>query len=362
MRARIGAFLKPRTSAPAGRAPNRREGGVDLARGLAVFGMFAAHVVATAPEFHWTDPASWSAAVNGNSSILFAVLAGVSLGLLTGGSAPHAGVRLATDRRRTAVRAALIYAVGIALWLMPAPVYVILPAYGILFLLALPLLSWRPRWLLAMAGAVAVVAPFVVAAIDHSDFWSSFEGAVVKDLTGWHYPFLAWIAFVAVGIAVARIGFDRPLTVLATGLIAAGISCAGFGVIGRFGVEALSSEPHTTGIGEMFGSGGLAVAVVCACVLVCRTPLTWIVWPVRVVGSMPLTAYAGQLIAWSVWIWAQDPPVDPIGGFHAVDPFWPMVLATVFFCCAWNLIVGRGPLEWAVGAISTRAVRARLDG
>lgn len=348
-------------SLQSGPASNRREGGVDLARGLAVFGMFAAHVVATAPEFHWGDPASWTAAVNGNSSILFAVLAGVSLGLLSGGSAPHAGARLAIDRRRTAVRAGLVYAVGIALWLMPAPVYVILPAYGILFLLALPLISWRPGWLLALAGAAAVAGPFIVNAIDRAPFWSSFEGAVVKDLTGWHYPFLAWIAFLAAGIAIARIGFDRSLTVLATGLIAAGISCAGFGVVGRYGGEVLSSEPHSTGIGEMLGSGGLAVAVVCASVLVCRTPLTWIVWPVRAVGSMPLTAYAGQLIAWSVWIWAQGAPVDPIGGFHAVDPFWPMTVATFVFCCAWALLVGRGPLEWAVGAIAKRAARARLD-
>lgn len=349
-------------SLESGPASNRREGGVDLARGLAVFGMFAAHVVATAPTFRWADPATWTAAVNGNSSILFAVLAGVSLGLMTGGSAPHAGGRLAIDRRRTAVRAGLIYAIGIALWLMPAPVYVILPAYGILFLVALPLLSWKPEWLLALAGAVAIASPFVVGAIDRSRLWSSFEGMIVSDLTGWHYPFLAWIAFLAAGIAIARIGFERPLTVLAIGLVAAGISCAGFGIIGRFGMEALSSEPHSTGVGEMFGSGGLAVAIICASVLACRTPFTWIAWPVRAVGSMPLTAYTGQLVAWSVWIWGQDPPLDPIRGFHAVDPFWPMVLATFIFCGAWRLIVGRGPLEWAVGAIAKGAAPARLDG
>lgn len=341
---------------------SRREGGVDLARGLAVFGMFAAHVVVTSPRFDASDVSTWSAVVNGNSSILFATLAGVSLGLLTGGSVPHAAGRLAVDRRRTAVRAALIYAIGFALWLMPAPVYVILPAYGILFLLALPLLSWRPAPLFAFAGGVAIAAPFAVAAIDESSFWSTLPGAVVRDLLGWHYPFAAWIAFVAAGIGLARIGFDRALTVLAIGLMAAGAAIVGFAIVGGAAAEAASAEPHSTGIGEMFGSGGLAIVIICGCVLVCRTPLRMIAWPVRAVGSMPLTAYTGQLIAWSVWIWMQDAPVDPIGGFLDVHPFWPMSIATLVFCCAWALFVGRGPLEWAVGAISKAVAPARLDG
>lgn len=340
----------------------RREGGVDLARGLAVFGMFAAHVVVTAPRFEPTDVSTWSAVVNGNSSILFATLAGVSLGLLTGGSAPHTAGLLAVDRRRTAMRAALIYAIGFALWLMPAPVYVILPAYGILFVLALPLLSWRPAPLFAFAGAVAVAAPFVVAAIDASPFWFTLPGAVVSGLVGWHYPFAAWIAFIAAGMGLARIGFERALTVLAIGLIAAGAAVIGFAVVGSSAAQAASAEPHSTGIGEMIGSGGLAIAVICACVLLCRTPFRVIAWPVRAVGSMPLTAYTGQLIAWSVWIWTQDAPVDPIGGFLAVHPFWPMSIATLVFCCAWALFFGRGPLEWAVGAIAKAVAPARLNG
>jgi len=339
----------------------RREGGVDLVRGLAVFGMFAAHVVEISPTFDWTDASTWLAAVDGNSSILFATLAGVSLGLLTGGSVPHAGSRLTIDRRRTAMRAALIYAIGFSLLLMPAPVYVILPAYGILFLLALPLLSWRPGLLFAFAGVVAVAAPFAVAAIDESPFWFTLPGVVVSGLLGWHYPFAAWIAFIAAGIGIARIGFDRALTVLAVGLVAAGVALTGFAVVGAGGLEAASAEPHSTGIGEMLGSGGLAIVIVCACVLVCRTPMRVIAWPVRAVGSMPLTAYTGQLIAWSVWIWTQDAPVDPIGGFLAVHPFWPMSIATLVFCCVWALLVGRGPLEWAVGAIAKTVAPARLD-
>src|SRR5690606_26645416 len=69
-------------AAPAGGVVAERRGrepGIDLARGLAVFGMFAAHLLVTAPCFSWSDPGTWTAAVHGNSSILFATLAGVSL-------------------------------------------------------------------------------------------------------------------------------------------------------------------------------------------------------------------------------------------------------------------------------------------
>ena len=49
--------------------------GVDIARGLAVLGMFGAHV-GVQQSFDWLEPSTWSDVVNGRSSILFAVLAG----------------------------------------------------------------------------------------------------------------------------------------------------------------------------------------------------------------------------------------------------------------------------------------------
>ncbi|WP_156760384.1 heparan-alpha-glucosaminide N-acetyltransferase domain-containing protein [Microbacterium karelineae] len=335
-----------------------REPGVDLARGLAVFGMFAAHVVVTADAFAWGDPSSWTAAVNGNSSILFATLAGVSLALVTGGSAPHAGARLATDRARIGVRAGCVFVVGVLLLLLPTPVYVILPAYGILFALALPVLRWRPLALVAAAVGIAVIAPFAVAAIDADPFWFTPVGRAVSAALGWHYPFLAWIAFVLAGLALGRAGLSRARVVLAAGLAGVAVSAVGFAVVGRSGSPALSSEAHGTGVGEMLGSGGLAIAIVCACVLVGRTPVRWILWPVRAVGAMPLTAYVAQLIAWSVWVWvrsADGTEVDPYRGFIAIEPFWALSAATLAGCSLWALLLGRGPLEWAIAALA-RAV------
>lgn len=83
-------------SADAGRLASRLErlnggarlAGVDLARGLAVLGMFAAHLLWITDPFDWGTPGTWIALVDGRSSILFATLAGVSIGLVTGGRVP----------------------------------------------------------------------------------------------------------------------------------------------------------------------------------------------------------------------------------------------------------------------------------
>ena len=62
-------------------APSRVRG-VDLARGLAVLGMLAAHLLVI-ERFDPTRPGTWVDVVNGRSSILFATLAGVSIALLS---------------------------------------------------------------------------------------------------------------------------------------------------------------------------------------------------------------------------------------------------------------------------------------
>jgi hypothetical protein len=103
--------------------------GVDLARGLAVLGMFAAHLLWITEPFDWVDPGSWIAVVQGRSSILFATLAGVSIGLMTGGTQPLAAGPMRTARGRLAVRAGLLWVIGILLIATDVPVYVILPAY-----------------------------------------------------------------------------------------------------------------------------------------------------------------------------------------------------------------------------------------
>lgn len=183
-----------------------RIAGVDLARGLAVIGMFAAHLLLTADSFVWTEPSTWTAVVDGRSSILFATLAGVSIGLVTGGRSPLAGSRMAVARFKLVLRALMLLVLGILLIVTGVPVFVILPAYAILFLLALPFTRLRAVTVLWTAAGLAVVMPFVQPALEALPIWEAPLRDELDAMIGWHYPFTVWIAFVLAGLGIARAG------------------------------------------------------------------------------------------------------------------------------------------------------------
>lgn len=342
-------------------SPTRIDG-IDLARGLAVVGMLAAHLLVI-PDLVWTDPSTYGGVVHGRSSILFATLAGVSIGLISGGPVPLSGPRLATSRLRLLVRAGAIWIVGVILLLLAVPVYVILPAYAILFVLAAAFLPLRARTLLVVAGAVGVIAPFPQAAIDALPFWSTPEGVDLSNTFGWHYPFLTWIAFVLAGMGVARLDLRRTATAGAVAVAGAVLAMAGtamdlvWGELEVFGQTPFTGEAHSSGLFEVIGSGGFALLVIGLCVIVCRTPLTWVALPVRAVGSMPLTAYAGHIVVWAITRPAPEPGTFELDVYRDLSPFWPMTLGIIVFCTAWALLVGRGPLEAGIDALARLVVR-----
>ena len=337
-----------------------RIGGVDLARGLAIFGMIAAHVLWITAPFDAADASTWIAVVDGRSSILFATLAGISIGLVTGGRTPFSGRRLAIARRRLVVRAILLWLIGVLLVLTEVPVYVILPAYAILFLLALPLLSLGARVLLPLAGVLAIVMPFVQGALDALPLWRTVGGEVLGIMLGWHYPFPVWIAFVVAGLGVARAGIQRMSVQL--WMLGGGAALAATGyALGVYGdADSIwSADPHSSGLFEVIGSGGFALAVVAASLIVCRSAFTWVVLPLRAVGSMPLTAYTAQLVAWAIVATAVLGDAGDLVGFRDLDPFWPLALSVLVACTAWALLVGRGPLEWAIDGAARLVTRER---
>lgn len=342
-------------------SPTRIDG-VDLARGLAVIGMLAAHLLVLG-DVVWSDPSTYGGLVHGRSSILFATLAGVSIGLVTGGPRPLTGDRLGTARLRLLVRAGAIWVIGVLLIFLAVPVYVILPAYAILFVLAIAVLRLRARGLFLLAAAVGLVAPFPQMLIDAQPFWSTLEGADLAIAIGWHYPFLTWFAFVLAGMGAARLDLRARATPWALAAAGAVLAVAGavldalHGADEDFGETVWTAEPHSSGLYEVIGSGGSALLVIGVCVLLCRTPLTWLALPLRTVGSMPLTAYSAQIVVWALTRPAAQPGVFELDAYRALDPFWPMTLGIVAGCTAWALAVGRGPLEWAIDALARLVAR-----
>ena len=361
---------EPGLISPARRAWRRFDGparlvGIDLARGLAVLGMFAAHLLTIDP-FVADDPATWLDIVNGRSSILFATLAGVSIALVTGGTNPLRGPARARSAARLALRGALLWVIGILLVMTGVPVYVILPAHAVLFALSLPFLGLSAGRLFLSAGIIAAVMPWVYPFLDAAPIWAGRGGEDLEAFLGWAYPFPVWIAFLLAGMGLGRLDLRRLRVQASITVGGAAVSALGYGiplVTGPVGegtdpylAAVWTAEAHSSGLWEVVGSGGFAIGAIGLSLLVCRTPLRWVAIPLRAVGSMPLTAYVVQLLVWAVFAAAVFGDTSDLFGVRDAGLFVPLTVGIVIGCTAWALLLGRGPLEAAVDGIVRRVV------
>lgn len=187
--------------------------GVDLARLLALLGMFAAHLVVTHPGEGPGGVDTLFQLVAGRSSALFALLAGVSL-VIVARTTGQEDARL--HRRRLVVRAGLVAAIGLLLGLLDSGVAVILVYYGVLFCCALPVLRWRAPALAWLALAWGLASPVlslllrpllpattyqVPSLVSLADPWQLLTELL---LTG-YYPVLTWATYLFAGMAVGRL-------------------------------------------------------------------------------------------------------------------------------------------------------------
>lgn len=159
----VMATLSAASVAPAATpAATPRIVGVDTARGLAIIGMFIAHLgLERSTDFFSTT--GWFWVTDGRSSALFATLAGTGLAFMTKRAyATGDPVEYATQRTRLLKRSAILMVLGWFLTALGTPVAVILGAYALLFVLAIPFLRLRPTALLACAGGIALVVPSLV--------------------------------------------------------------------------------------------------------------------------------------------------------------------------------------------------------
>src|SRR3712207_3333706 len=295
------------------RRPPGRVVGLDVARALAVFGMFGAHVGVVADDVG-LSPATWSGVVNGRSSILFAVLAGISLALMSGRTVPVGGDDLVSARTRILVRAAWVFAIGGALEALGTDIDVILGVYAILFVLAVPFLRWRPQRLFAAAAVLAVVTPPVDLALAHLvDANDAGDAPFVSLAVTGAYPALIWWTFILVGLGIGRC--DLAAAGVRMRLLGAGATLALVG----YGGGWLSSQvwtdgraidgdgfserpdawdpmwltgaaPHSGTTFEILGSVGVALVVVAVCLVVAER-LPALVFPLAAVGALALTVY-----------------------------------------------------------------------
>jgi hypothetical protein len=368
--------------------------GVDAARGLAVLGMVLTHVAVSAVGTVPFELAS------GRSAILFGVLAGVSLALATGGADPQG-----LARGRIAVRALLLFVLGVGLAAVSTGPMVILSSYAVLFLLVLPVLRWRPMPLLLTAAVWAVAAP-VVSFVLRSAFPSDTAGGAVSpgDLTSWTsagdaavrllltgaYPVLTWVPFVLVGLAIGRLDLRSAQVRVRIAMGGLGAAVAGYGgsllaldvLGGRAAITAalaplaermqvpldqlaalmdqaamgttgtltpaflLVSTPHSGTTFEILGSSGVAAMIIAGA---CAMPGRALAVPAAV-GRLAATVYAGHIVAIAVL----DTGVE---GWNARP--WPAYLAVVaaIVLVAWVWRNRRGPVEWVLHTVPASLTR-----
>lgn len=315
--------------------------GVDIARGLAILGMFVAHTM--------PNPGNRELLVDGRSSILFATLAGVSLGILSGQDTPAPRGARSRIYRRIAIRALAIFLIGVVLTSLGSEIAIILDYYAIMFLVVLPVL-FLPRVVLgALLVLFAVVAPMLATLVDDSAVQPASIAEIAREyfLTGF-YPVLIWLPFLFAGLIAARSGLTRPRTqalMIGGGCAAA---FAGYGAAVVF--PGVSAAAHSGSTAEVFGSGGVAIAVIGILVAATTTApvpvrrlVSTILAPVAAAGAMALSVYTAHIVTLAIAVQIRE-------SSGAVDyPGWPLlswlVIGSLVGSWLWQRYLGKGPLE-----------------
>jgi uncharacterized membrane protein len=386
------AFARP---VPVGRLV-----GLDLARGVAMLGMFAVHV---GPEPTVGGPlGAVLELARGRSAALFALLAGFTLVILTGRPEPRTGRAGRQAIGRVLVRAVVLVAMGYVLTALDTSVDVILSFYGLMFVLALPLCRLRAGALAFTAAAAAVVMPVVLYVLRASAEDGSWADAVItRDplarLTGTdgvvellvtgEYPVLTWLPFIIAGMAVARLDLSRPGVRPRLALTGGSLAVAGYGgswlalhlvpralsMVGaaadggssasawwsdsvgepetRTGYWLLVAAPHSQTTFSILGNTGVALLIVAACLAATERSrrLRWMATPLIALGSISLTAYVGHILA------IKTLSLDELPDSAALPALLGLAAAAMLLAWAWTWTFRRGPLEYVLHTVTTSA-------
>lgn len=363
---------------PHGQIPQRYSGrirGLDLTRGLAIIGMIWAHV-----KPYTTDEGLayvLSEIPSGRSSALFALLAGVSIAILTGRNVPYAGDQMRHAQLRIVGRALVLLVFGSFLGVFSSPIAIILDYYAVWFLLSLPLVYWSARKLAISAIIVALVGPQLIIGFtwltDTFELWG--DGFLTNTLVYGMYPGLAYMALVLAGMALGRLDLTQPLLRMQLLIIGVALAVLSYGTAwvatSTFASEAdmwdsayegagypivafnfFTAAPHSNTTPEVLGNLGVGLAVMGVCLWL--APLAkHVLFPIAAVGSMSLTAYVGHAFFLHFkpdWFFGDS-----------VSPFLWVAGGVLVFCTIWALLpVRRGPLEWVTWRFSQWFARPSL--
>jgi uncharacterized membrane protein len=362
--------------------------GVDVARGLALLGMIAVHIFDT---LHRDDtPSKTQQVMAGHALATFVLLAGVSLTFITKRSRTGS---LLPDAAALATRALIITLIGLALNSALDPdIEVILPYYGVMFLLAIPLLRRRSPVLIGISIGLVLLAPLVVLASFTTNLPNDEPtlAALIHPVelfspllvTG-SYPIVAYMAFICVGMVIGRLDLSNRMVAvrLSVGgvVLAAGSWLLSTLILFQFGgLEHLRAAaplkvsphdaqniilwdpdtvaswwwlveraPYATTPFRMVHDLGIAMAWLGLCLLITRSRLARrALGPLAAAGAMTLTLYTAHVIVLEASPFLED---------HPIQLFLVLAYLALSFAALWRQDGRQGPLEAHVTWASARS-------
>ncbi|WP_403025530.1 DUF418 domain-containing protein [Salinibacterium sp. GXW1014] len=336
------------------RAADTRIRGLDIARGVAVLGMFTAHTVSVSEPtgaFVVLDELAGGT----RPRMLFALVGGISLGLLVAGT-PRGRVHW-----QVAIRGILLLALGLLLESFFSGVSVVIDEWGILFLLMLPLLFVPSAWLLAGAAVLLVAGHIaILAGVGRTvPVGDGLLGVIGAEAIGWvltgSYPMVTWLPSIIAGYLLARADLLRPRTQVAMVIAGAVFFAVGLALTLSLDPDGgPSSWPSALALQlSALGAAALTVAV-----------LIWItspragtaggiagriLYPLAAAGAMPLTVYTTHVLALAAWY-----VLDPAGWGPDATTWMIFTAVTLVVAPVWRKTIGQGPLEWLLAFLSGR--------
>ena len=333
--------------------------GIDMARGLALMGMLAVH-------FGPKDDESWLGRLyslpHGRASILFVIVAGVGMALLSGSPEKQGEARL-----RLFLFALVLLPLGLTLQLLDHGVAVILQHYSAMFLLGAVVLGLERRYLFWLAVSCSLVGPLLYYLIG-SEVPGVLEGFPTQwGQPAWYlplaltvagpYPLLSWAAPVSFGLWIGRLPLREASVqcgLLVGGAVVAALAAALSHLLTAWlGDPSSAQDPRQLVVmyahSEMplwvLQACGAAAAVLGGCLLLARGARLLAV-PFAALGRFALTAYVAHLVALHI--------AEPLLRHDTV----PAALLSVLLFSAvmsgvalvWESRFARGPVEYLLHA------------
>jgi len=354
------------------RSGDARDAGLDVSRVIALLGIIVVNYHGylngvealgtnqTNPLLRLVDP--WNGALV-FSPVVFVIVSGIGCALLTRGAREsNDAVALTTTRWILIRRGMGLLLAGLVFeWIWAGT---ILPYFGIYFLLAAFVFSWRGRAI----AAIAIASMISAAALSwwryqrevdgHSTAWLSPRWVLApRDLffrlfIDYTHPVFPWFAYFCTGLIIGRawgqFAERRRLVTAACAVIAAvvfSVSALALHLSDGLAQHLLSTDPFRRGILATVGHAAIGVGLVALVTMIVDKFSTsrW-VKVTQVFGASTLTMYVvhalvfNLVIHWLGWI---EPAGFDVAALFGLTIWTAMFIASV----AWTKRFGRTPLE-----------------